>query len=225
MRLSDCFADLIAYISYFLKGVARRQPPYDRVKADIQRLLSQSEAVLKRGLVNDEDYRQAHFAICAWVDEAILNSPWNEKAKWMREQLQRLHYQTTDAGEEFFERLNRLGPQQMGVREVYYLCLAMGFTGRYCNPGDEFLLEQLKTSNLRLLSGSSVGLPSLERGDLFPEGYPADTSRPVARHKGGPFSLFSLACLVGPVVLFLVLLVIYRFALSGIGDNILSRIP
>jgi type VI secretion system protein ImpK len=225
MRLSDCFADLIAYISYFLRSVARRQPPYDRVKADIQRLLSQSDAALKRGLVNEEDYRQAHFAICAWVDEAILNSPWTEKNKWMREQLQRLHYQTTDAGEEFFERLNRLGPQQMGVREVYYLCLAMGFTGRYCNPGDEFLLEQLKTSNLKLLSGSSVGLPSLERGELFPEGYPADSPRAAPQHKGSTFSLFSLACLAGPVVLFLVLFVIYRFALSGIADNILSRIP
>jgi type VI secretion system protein ImpK len=225
MRLSDCFADLIAYTSYFLKGVARRQPPYDRVKADIHRLLSRSDAALTRGLVSEEDYRQAHFAICAWVDEAILNSPWTEKTKWMREQLQRLHYQTTDAGEEFFERLNRLGPQQMGVREVYYLCLAMGFTGRYCNPGDEYLLEQLKTSNLKVLSGSSVGLPSLERGDLFPEAYPADTSRAAPQYKGRAFSLFSLACLAGPVVLFLVLFVIYRFALSGIGDNILSRIP
>jgi type VI secretion system protein ImpK len=113
----------------------------------------------------------------------------------------------------------------MGVREVYYLCLAMGFTGRYCNPGDEFLLEQLKTSNLKLLSGSSVGLPSLERGDLFPEGYPADSSRPAPEHKRSPFSLFSLACLAGPAILFLVLFVIYRFALSGIGENILSRIP
>ena len=45
----------------------------------------------------------------------------------------------------------------------------MGFMGRYCNQGDEFLLEQLKSSNLKLLVGSSVGIPSLERAELFPE--------------------------------------------------------
>jgi type VI secretion system protein ImpK len=212
-------------MSYFLKSVAKRQPPYDRVRADIHRLLSQSEGTLKRGLVSEEDYRQAHFAVCAWVDEAILNSPWKEKAQWMREQLQRLHYQTTDAGEEFFERLNRLGPAQAGVREVYYLCLAMGFTGRYCNPGDEFLLEQLKTSNLKLLSGSSVGLPSLERGDLFPEAYQPEAARAAPQQKGSFLSLFTLACLAGPIVLFAVLFLIYRFALTGVGENILSRIP
>jgi type VI secretion system protein ImpK len=225
MRLSDCFVDLIAYMSYFVKSVAKRQPPYDRVRADVQRLLSRSEECLKRGLVGDEEYRQAHFAVCAWVDEAILNSPWQEKAKWTREQLQRLHYQTTDAGEEFFERLNRIGLAQTGVREVYYLCLAMGFAGRYCNPGDEYLLEQLKTSNLKLLSGSSVGLPSLERGDLFPEAYPAESPGAAPRHRGRFFSAFTLACIAGPLVLFLVLFVIYRFALTGIGENILSRIP
>jgi type VI secretion system protein ImpK len=225
MRLSDCFIDLIAYMSYFLKSAAKRQPPYDKVRADVHRLLAQSQECVKRGLVSDEEYREAHFAVCAWVDEAILSSSWQEKGKWTREQLQRLHYQTTDAGEEFFERLNRLGPAQTGAREVYYLCLAMGFAGRYCNEGDEFLLEQLKTSNLKLLSGSSLGLPSLERGELFPEVYPPDSAGAAPQRKAGLFSVFTLATLAGPLVLFLVLFVIYRFALSGIGDNILSRIP
>jgi type VI secretion system protein ImpK len=225
MRLSDCFVDLIAYMSYFLKSAAKRQPPYDKVRADVHRLLAQSQECVKRGLVSDEEYREAHFAVCAWVDEAILSSAWQEKGKWTREQLQRLHYQTTDAGEEFFERLNRLGPAQTGVREVYYLCLAMGFTGRYHNQGDEFLLEQLKTSNLKLLSGSSLGLPTLERGELFPEAYPPDSPGATPQRKAGLFSVFTIASLAGPVVLFLVLFVIYRFALSGIGDNILSRIP
>jgi type VI secretion system protein ImpK len=226
MRLSDCFVDLVAYMSYFRKSAAKRQPPYDKVRADVHRLLAQSQECVKRGLVSDEEYREAHFAVCAWVDEAILSSSWQEKGKWTREQLQRLHYQTTDAGEEFFERLNRLGPAQTGAREVYYLCLAMGFTGRYHNQGDEFLLEQLKTSNLKLLSGSSLGLPTLERGELFPEAYPPDSSGGATpQRKAGLFSVFTLASLAGPVVLFLVLFVIYRFALSGIGDNILSRIP
>lgn len=225
MRLSDCFVELIAYVAYFLKSLAQTQPPFEKVKADVQRLLSKSEECLPKGVFSQEDYDQARFAICAWADESILNSPWQEKSRWLGEQLQRLYYQTTDAGEEFFERMNRLAPHQREVREVYYLCLAMGFTGRYCHEGDDYLLEQLKTSNLKLLMGSSVGLPSLERGELFPEAYPVESVESGVRQKRFRFSPFTLATLGGPILLFSVLFLIYRFVLNGIGVDLLSRIP
>jgi len=180
MRLTDCFIELVAYAAYFLKTVAKRQPPFDQVKADIQRLISKSQESLNNGAFSQEDYDLARFAIFAWIDEAILNSSWKEKHLWQGEQLQRFYYQTADAGEIFFERLNTLGPHQRDVREVYYLCLSIGFMGRYCHEGDEYLLEQLKTSNLKLLTGSSVGLPSLEKGELFPEAYPVESSEMIS---------------------------------------------
>jgi type VI secretion system protein ImpK len=225
MHLTDCFMQVIAYVVYFLKTVAGKQPPYDQVKADIMRLLAQSEGGVKQGLVSQEDYDGARFAICSWIDEAMLNSSWNQRQQWQREQLQRLYYQTTEAGEEFFERLNQLGPHQREVREIYYLCLALGFMGRFCQAGDEALLEQLKTSNLKLLVGSSVGLPSLEQAQLFPEAYPAETvgiNRPKQRFS---FSLLTAVSLAGPVILFGVLFLIYRFVLKGVGENFLSMVP
>ena len=225
MHLTDCFIDLVAYVVYFLKTVAAKQPPYEQTKADVLRLLTQSESCLKKGLFPKEDYDLARFAVCAWVDEAVLNSPWNQKGHWQGEQLQRLYYHTADAGEEFFERLNALGFQQRDVREVYYLCLALGFMGRYCHKGDEYLLEQLKSSNLKLLMGSSVGLPSLERAELFPEAHPRESAEAVQAKGRFSFSPFTLACLVGPVVLFGLLFFIYRFALNGIGEHFLRTVP
>jgi type VI secretion system protein ImpK len=222
MRLTDCFMELVAYVAYFLKTVATKQPPFDQVKADVQRLMSESEGRLREASFSQEEYDLARFAICAWVDEAILSSSWNEKGRWQGEQLQLLYYQTTDAGEIFFDRLNALGPHQRDVREVYYLCLAMGFMGRYCNEGDEYLLEQLKTSNLKLLTGSSVGLPSLDRTDLFPEAYPADSGEFVPQKGKGRFSAFTLMCLGAPVVLYGALFLIYRFILSNVGETILK---
>ncbi|MBM4330008.1 MAG: DotU family type IV/VI secretion system protein [Deltaproteobacteria bacterium] len=225
MHLTDCFMPVIAYVVYFLKTAAVKQPPYDQVKADIFRLLGQSEDCLKKGLFSQEDYDGARFAICSWIDEAILNSSWNQKQQWQREQLQRLYYQTTEAGEEFFERLNALGPHQRDVREIYYLCLALGFAGRFCQAGDEALLEQLKTSNLKLLAGSSVGIPSLERTELFPEAYPAETVGISPPKQRFPFSLLTAATLVAPVILFGALFMIYRFVLKGVGENFLFRVP
>lgn len=225
MHVTDCFMELVAYVVYFLKTVSAKQPPHEQVKADILRLVTQSEGCLKKGLFSPEDYDLARFAVCAWVDEAILHSSWNQKGVWQREQLQRLYYHTTEAGEELFEKLNALGLHQRDVREVYYLCLALGFKGRFIHPGDEYLLGQLKASNLKLLLGSSLGLPTLERAELFPEGYPPDSVVTSHRRWRLGYSAFSYLCLGGPVVLFGLLFLIYRFALSGVGENFLKTVP
>ncbi len=217
--------ELLAYVAYFLKSVKTRQPSFDQVKVDIDRLISQADACLEDRGIPSEDSDHARFAIFAWIDEVMLNSSWNQKEQWQRQQLQRLHFGTADAGELFFDRLNTLGPHQNGVREVYYLCLAMGFTGRYVHEGDDFLLEQLRTSNLKVLLGSSVGLPALDKGHLFAEAYPqqADELKPQRRRQG--FSPITLVGIVFPIVLFAALFLIYRFILNNIGENLLGAMP
>jgi len=45
-----------------------------------------------------------------------------------------------------------------------------------------------------------------------------------AKAKSG-FSLFTILCIAAPVVLFGVLFLIYRFSLSGLGDNLLRTVP
>lgn len=224
MHLSDCFIDIFAYGTFFLKNVENRNPGYDQVKADIRRLFAESEGLVARGGFQREDFDQGRFAVCAWLDEALLNSPWKDRSLWLRDQLQRQFYNTTDAGEEFFDRLTSIGLHQREVREVFYLCLALGFTGRYCHVGDEYQLEQIKTSTLKLLLGSSVGLPSLERNDLFPEAFPkvpAERERKRVRYGS---RLAFMICLAGPVVLFFLLYGIYRFTLSGIGENFIRTV-
>jgi type VI secretion system protein ImpK len=217
--------ELMAYVVYFQRTSQKRQPPFEQVKADVTRLLSRSEALSRKGEVSREEFDTGRFAVCAWVDEAILSSPWSHRNLWQREQLQRVMYNTTEAGEEFFERMNALGFHQREAREVYYLCLALGFMGRHCHAGDDFLLTQLKTSNLQVLLGSSAGIPSLERAELFPEGFPAEASVGAPAQAKSGISLFTALCIAAPVVLFGVLFLIYRFSLSGLGDNLLRTVP
>ena len=225
MRIVDCFIELLAYVAYFLKTVEKRQPAFDQVKADIDRLISQADACLNKEDLPKEDIDQARFAVFAWIDEVILSSPWTEKGQWQRQQLQRTYFQTADAGEVFFERLNTLGPHQNLVREVYYLCLAMGFTGRYIHEGDNFLLEQLKTSNLKVLTGSSVGLPTLDKGELFAGAYPRQTAQVAPERRRQRFPPIILAGIAFPVVLYAALFLIYRFILMNIGANLLGVGP
>ncbi len=225
MRLSDCFMELIAYVAYMMKSVDVSQPSFDQVSADIRRMISESEHLAEKGGFSSEDYMLARFAVFAWVDETILSSSWKEKGRWQGEQLQLAYYKTSEAGELFFEKLNAIGPHQRDVREVYYLCLVMGFQGRYCQEGDDFLLDQLKTSNLKLLTGSSVGIPTLDRGELFPESYATDNlSGDMAGAGKSRFSVFTMLAFGFPVVFYGILFFIYRFILSNVGENLLKAV-
>ena len=224
MRIVDCFMELLAYVAYFQKTVETRKPAFDQVKADIDRLASQADADFQSKGVPKEDGDLARFAIFAWIDEVILGSAWNQKEQWQGQQLQRIHFQTTDAGELFFERLNSLGPHQNNVREVYYLCLAMGFSGRYIHESDDFLLEQLKTSNLKVLTGSSIGLPALDQGELFAEAYPRRAVELKPQQRKRSLSPMILMGIGAPVVFYIALFLIYRFILNNIGENLLSTV-
>ena len=225
MRLSDCFIEIIAYTALVIRQDGSENLPYEQVRSNMQRLIAQSEGCLETGSFNREDYNLARFAVFAWVDEAVLSSPWPGRTQWQREQLQRVYYQTADAGELFFERLNTVGPHQRDVREVYYLCLALGFTGQYCNAGDDFLLEQLRTSNLKLLTGSSAGLPNLDREELFPDAYPVVAAESPSLPRTRRFSTFTLAGAAAPLALYGILFIIYWFILRNIGQNLIGTVP
>jgi type VI secretion system protein ImpK len=222
MHLIECFMDLVAYTAYFRKTAGSKQPAFNQVKTDVLKLLARSEEKARKGLFPADDYDQARFVICAWVDEVVLGTEWHHRTLWQREQLQRLIYSTTEAGEEVFERLNRLGLHQKEVREAYYLCLALGFKGRFLKPGDQYLLDQLTTSNLKLLMGSTIGIPSLEDSELFPEAYPSDQPDAHIRQRKRRLSPLAMAIMAAPILLFGLLFLVYLFTLGNVGESFLT---
>ena len=218
MDLADFFTQLFVYVLSLQRNSGENKR-YDEARSDIRELLLQSEACLEKGGVSREEYDDARFAVCAWIDEALLGSAWQDKGLWQKEPLQLFYYRTTDAGVEFFERLAAIGADRREVRECYYLCLALGFKGHYINPGDEYPLEQLKSSNLNALIGGPAGLPSLDRGELFPDPDPQQGPG-IPSPERLPLSLMTIATLASPVVLFGILYLVYRFALSSLSGKL-----
>jgi type VI secretion system protein ImpK len=217
--------EIIAYATFVVGAARAGQPGFEQVQGTMKRLIGQSEGYLQQNRFAHEDFQLARFAVFAWVDEAFLASDWEGRHRWQREQLQRLYYQTADAGELFFEKLNTIGAHQRDVREVYYLCLCLGFTGQYCHEGDDFMLEQLRLSNLKVLTGSSMGVPTLDNEQLFPQAYPMDGHDGAALPKKRRWSRFTIICALAPIVLYGLLYVIYLFILGSIGDNLIGAVP
>jgi type VI secretion system protein ImpK len=211
MRLIDSFMPLIGYVVLLRDSAATAAAPYQQVRGEIQRLMTQSEGCLKSGEVSAREYDLARFMVCAWIDEVLLASSWSEKGQWQREQLQRVLYNTMEGGVEAFEKLNQLGLEQREVREVYYVCLSLGFRGRFINPGDDFLLDQLRSSNLKLLGTGAT------EGELFPEAFPEPSE---ARGPVRPSPLIFWLALGAPLLLFGVLHLVFRFSLGSVGDKL-----
>lgn len=119
------------------------------------------------------DQESALFAVCSVVDEVILETTIEQKAKWQAAPLQKEFFDTTEAGVEFFDRLDALSAgsdHSNEVREVYLYCLKLGFTGKYFESGDRAHLDQLIDSNLKLLlkdTPVSLSLSPLTVGPEF----------------------------------------------------------
>jgi type VI secretion system protein ImpK len=123
-----------------------------------------SNAALAAGYAAD-DVKLATFATVAFLDESVLNSQNPIFADWLRKPLQEELFGTHIAGEVFFQHLQQIlgrnDSSDLGdLIEVYYLCLVLGFYGRY-SAGDRGELEQIKVAcaqKLRRIRGAFGGL-------------------------------------------------------------------
>lgn len=177
------FADLFTYVLLFeqthLQG--EFQPSYEQVRQDIAALFQQEKVTAKRQGMLDKDFQDAGFAVVAWADETILkHTTWKYHHEWNTYPLQLEYYQTRNAGEEFFERLEQLGAAQQAVREVYYLCLALDFSGQYfLGLEDELKLTQMRHEQARHLTLPVESVQDIEKITAQPYEVHPPIGRPV----------------------------------------------
>lgn len=130
--LPDLCSDLLAFALQLKKssdpGTAEALKP--RIDEQFRSL----EARARQADIPQEDVLLAKYAVAAFIDEMILTSSWPIKEAWMGKPLQLEYFNDFSAGEEFYAKLETLraaNPRKLGVLEVYYLCLALGFRGKY----------------------------------------------------------------------------------------------
>lgn len=116
-----------------------------------QALRDISDTAARRGYAQ-EDVHEAEFAVVAFLDEMVLSSQDPSRTQWARKSMGEELFEQRSAGELFFRRLetlraNRDSPELAEVLEVYYLCLLLGYEGKYAGGSRTEL--QLLMSNVR----------------------------------------------------------------------------
>lgn len=124
----------------------------------------------KLGISADDVYA-AKYAYCAAVDEIVLRSTFSIRSSWERHPLQLVLFGDQLAGENFFKKLEELrlkGATHVQALEVFYMCLLLGFQGRYMLESPEKLpyLTSRLGEEIANIKGKSAGFsPFWDRPD------------------------------------------------------------
>jgi type VI secretion system protein ImpK len=76
----------------------------------------------------------ARYVLCAAIDEAVLSTPWGAQSDWAQQTLLVALHGEAWGGERFFDMLDRISDKpdrHVDLMELQYICLALGFEGRY----------------------------------------------------------------------------------------------
>ena len=83
--------------------------------------------------IPNQDVKVARYAICATLDDVVLNTPWGSESSWSQQSMVSTFHKENVGGDRFFDLLARLEQnpgKNIVLLEFLYLCLSLGFEGR-----------------------------------------------------------------------------------------------
>jgi type VI secretion system protein ImpK len=166
--------------------------------------------------ISAEHVVSARYALCAALDETVLSTPWGSESIWSTHTLLTTFHKETWGGEKFFQILERLN---LDLLELMYLCMALGFEGKYkIQERGQVQLANIQDELYRLIRH--------HRGEIERQLSPhwrgvEDKRNPLVRY----VPLWVVACVLLAVLMGL--FISFRFALARAGqpiDEILSGV-
>jgi type VI secretion system protein ImpK len=140
-----------------------------------------AQIAARRGYAK-EDIQEANFAVVAFLDEAVLSSQDAARTQWARKSMQEELFDQRSAGEYFFKRVDSLRAhadslQLAEVLEIYYLCLLLGYEGRFAvgSKAELYqLMDNLRERIERILGRTPEFSPDAQIPDQAPRAAPVD---------------------------------------------------
>jgi type VI secretion system protein ImpK len=127
-----CASDLLT-VAGQLRGSAHHPDP-EGLREQLIRQLREFEQCARAKGLTDPVVLPARYVLCALVDESVLDTPWGSQSVWAKRGLLISFHNEAWGGEKFYDALDRLMAYPSGnlhLLELMYLCLALGFEGRY----------------------------------------------------------------------------------------------
>lgn len=135
---------LLALVPRLRAATAHRD--IDGLKKQLVEEIRVFENALMRQGLGKEAMGMASYALCSLLDETIMNTPWGASSPWGQQTLLILFHKESWGGERFFayidgknaqgqqvlsDFLSRQPAKNLPVIELFYLCVSLGFQGKY----------------------------------------------------------------------------------------------
>jgi type VI secretion system protein ImpK len=146
--MAELFTPFFAYVLLLEQEYTsgHSQHSYEQVRCDLAALLEEQETAARQQGMSTQDYQAARFAVLSWADAMLQQTAWEDHQRWQAFPLLAEYYGTPQAGAELGEELQRLLSERPEVREVYTLCLSLGFRGqRQGGLSDRLLLTDIQS--------------------------------------------------------------------------------
>ncbi|KQP36417.1 type IVB secretion system protein IcmH/DotU [Methylobacterium sp. Leaf100] len=153
-------------------------PDLEALRLKVIAAVKAFEAAILGVAVTRERAQAAHYALCATVDDVVLNSSWGAYSLWARQGMVSTFHTDVTGGERFFDLLAHLHKDPGSNRDVLllmYHCLSLGFEGRMrVHPQGHLEIGRIREGLYRTLRGP------VER-ELSPEWRGVDARLPPIR--------------------------------------------
>ncbi|WP_353229655.1 type IVB secretion system protein IcmH/DotU [Novosphingobium sp.] len=110
----------------------------------------------------------AHYILCAFLDDAVMSTPWGASSPWSRQSLLVAYHNDTQGGDRMFhfaEQMERDPQREPRLVELLYQCLSLGFEGRAAlDPRGQSLLHNRRAGLAALIQRQRAAQPA----DLSP---------------------------------------------------------
>jgi type VI secretion system protein ImpK len=131
--------DLVGTASVILTIAAELRRPH--VNIDLAKLrqslsleIEAFKVKAKNNGIAESQVTLARYALCAVLDEFVLDTPWGANSNWSEHSLLTTFHQDSAGGAKFFAILTKLQQTpsiNAELLELLYICLALGFVGKY----------------------------------------------------------------------------------------------
>lgn len=150
-RLALMFEGILTVTERVQTGRQQLQDP-EEFRSRMKKALEDVARTATRRGYGEKAVDEGTFAVVAFLDEAILTALHEQASNWVGKSLEEELFGQREAGERFFKRLEALRARRDSqdlaeVLEVYFLCLLLGYEGKFAGGAKGELLQL--TSNLR----------------------------------------------------------------------------
>ena len=120
---------IFLHVLELLERIERNETPVAKdERARVRAQIDRAEAMLGR----KPDWELAKYAMVAWIDDLLIEAPWDGRMWWEENALEVELFNSRDAFTKFYTQAEEA--QQLTKKdalEVFYVCVVLGFRGLY----------------------------------------------------------------------------------------------